>query len=1150
MKAWDAFAATLGTSGVNRNGSIASAGTTALGSSNGGSGVPSNGAPSNGRGLLFARFALAVAVVALAVAFGASPALAAGPTVTIEEAKNIEYTSIDVEGTVNPEGFPTQWRFEYISDEEFQKNLAESHPGFTNAIVPFASTAYSTETVGGHIEGLHAGTEYHLRLFARNVHGSQAAVAPNFTTTAVAPPVLSEVEATEVEYATMVAEGKVEIAGSDPAFNATVCRFEVASQQQWEASGNAFPVPPFLDPSREPKVVGCDVEPTGPGTTTVKATFGNLAAGTEYHLRLVAGNQSGDPVSLEASTFETKPVAKAAVTGPNVSSITAYTAHVSGTVAPNAPTPVTDAIRAGYNVHWYFTCTPTCYPNASGEVEAGEPATEVSADLSLEPNLEYTVTLHAVNAAGDETAQATFSTPAVAPEVSNSFPGSVINRTPTGARLVGLVNPHNSQLTDCHFEYGTTTSYGQVVPCSENPTGNVFLPVGADVTGLQPSTTYHFRLVAADGVGPAVGADQVFRTLAMASPPSCGNEEARAEQKAQILSECRAWEMVSPQDKNGGSVTSEATNVLASSDGNAAVFASRAGFADDKSTGPVGMTQYAARRGADGWTTNAISPVQNNGVLQTLFTRDEAGVFSEDLSKAAMFGYDLPGASDDLPHETNLYSLDTITGELQTVTQAAQAENLGFAQFINNIGVGASSDLGVIAFETPSQLLPEATPFTTNVYEWDHGVLRVAGVLPNGEVSPEGSTQPGTNVFFYRYRDSVSSDGSRVAFLAPKEGQNQLYLRRNHSSTAWVSEPEGSSPVTAPENVYLQWMSPDGKRLLFTTTSQLLDSDTNGNTDLYLYTDGPNPTSESNLELITSSSGSAGEGVLGASEDASRIYYLSSQQLIYWDHGVTKKIAEFHGSTFEEAGATSYPGNARVSADGMDVAFLSEEPLTGQAGKASEYTYNNELYVYNAADESLTCASCLTSGPTADEATVEANATHQGLTKPMPEVRPHWLSADGKKVFFSTAAPLVAEDTNGLEDAYVYNTETGEQRLISSGRGEAGAWFEDASANGSDVLFVTRQSLLARDGDELVDLYDARVGGGFVEPPPPPTPCSGDGCRGRLSTGSSVSSPATSSFSGPGNPHPKRKKHHKRHRRHRHHHHKGHKNKRNQGSGK
>jgi hypothetical protein len=221
-----------------------------------------------------------------------------------------------------------------------------------------------------------------------------------------------------------------------------------------------------------------------------------------------------------------------------------------------------------------------------------------------------------------------------------------------------------------------------------------------------------------------------------------------------------------------------------------------------------------------------------------------------------------------------------------------------------------------------------------------------------------------------------------------------------------------------------------------------------------------------------------------------------------------------------------------VSADGLHMAILTSSPLTPQETHGKQ-----QVYVYDAADGAFTCASCDAIGDTQSEADVIAHATSQGLTKEMASVKPRWLTADGKKVFFTTAAALVPADKNEVEDVYSYDTTDGQRRLVSSGRGEEGTWFENASKDGSDVFFVTRQSLVGSDGDELVDLYDARVNGGFVEPPPPPAPCSGEGCRGPLSSATPVNSPATSSFSGPGNPKPNHKHHHRKKK---HHHRKKH----------
>ena len=70
--------------------------------------------------------------------------------------------------------------------------------------------------------------------------------------------------------------------------------------------------------------------------------------------------------------------------------------------------------------------------------------------------------------------------------------------------------------TTYHFEYGTTTAYGSRTP-DKNVSGgggSGGRSVNEDVSGLQPSTTYHFRLVAVSASGTANGADLTFATPA------------------------------------------------------------------------------------------------------------------------------------------------------------------------------------------------------------------------------------------------------------------------------------------------------------------------------------------------------------------------------------------------------------------------------------------------------------------------------------------------------------------------------------------------------------------------------------------------------------------------------------------------------------
>ena len=69
-------------------------------------------------------------------------------------------------------------------------------------------------------------------------------------------------------------------------------------------------------------------------------------------------------------------------------------------------------------------------------------------------------------------------------------------------------------------------------------------------------------------------------------------------------------------------------------------------------------------------------------------------------------------------------------------------------------------------------------------------------------------------------------------------------------------------------------------------------------------------------------------------------------------------------------------------------------------------------------------------------------------------------------------------DINGKADVYMW--EDGELSLISTGKAARPSKFVDASADGDDVFFTTRERLVGADVDDQVDVYDARVGGGFA----------------------------------------------------------------------
>jgi virginiamycin B lyase len=102
---------------------------------------------------------------------------------------------------------------------------------------------------------------------------------------------------------------------------------------------------------------------------------------------------------------------------------------------------------------------------------------------------------------------------------------TVVTRPATGvgsrtATVNGTVDPTGVTVSNCHFEFGTSTAYGQSFGCAQ-PVGGGNWPVVVSAFihpfiphhfPLLPGTTYHFRLVATNIAGTNHGADRTFTT--------------------------------------------------------------------------------------------------------------------------------------------------------------------------------------------------------------------------------------------------------------------------------------------------------------------------------------------------------------------------------------------------------------------------------------------------------------------------------------------------------------------------------------------------------------------------------------------------------------------------------------------------------------
>jgi hypothetical protein len=81
----------------------------------------------------------------------------------------------------------------------------------------------------------------------------------------------------------------------------------------------------------------------------------------------------------------------------------------------------------------------------------------------------------------------------------------------SSAILYGDVDP-GGLATGYVFQYGPTTAYGGQTPLAPAGNGTSLLKLNQTVTGLQPNTTYHFRIVAVNSLGTSKGADRTLKT--------------------------------------------------------------------------------------------------------------------------------------------------------------------------------------------------------------------------------------------------------------------------------------------------------------------------------------------------------------------------------------------------------------------------------------------------------------------------------------------------------------------------------------------------------------------------------------------------------------------------------------------------------------
>jgi hypothetical protein len=797
-------------------------------------------------------------------------------------------------------------------------------------------------------------------------------------------------------------------------------------------------------------------------------------------------------------------------------------------------------------------------PCAESNAEIGTSTKAVHARLEgLPPETTYRYMLVAKNENGsvDGSVQ-TFRTPGK-PVIEGQWAVSV---TADSAVIKAKVNPENSPTT-YRLEWGETPAYGQSASgaVGSDATGHT---VSASLTGLAAGTAYHYRVVVSNNLGEVEGEDHYLTTYRLPSAnTNCPNQAFRTGAAA-ALPNCRAYEMVSPVDKENGDIISPPNitgfpvrRYQASTDGEKLSYTSIRAFADAESARYT--TQYIASRGEGGWLTHAITPPQGYNRINVAGVDNQYLASTPDLGSSWFLQDTDPPLTPDAPEGfANVYRRENATGGFEALNNVTPPHpSRPFQPQLR----GVSEDGSHSVFNAFDNLTPNArTANISQVYETSPGgPLRLVSVMPDGTASKADSSAGDRFDSQWGIRGingyhAVSADGMRVYWTTGAG----VFLRENAPreqsaiAAGKCTEPEKACtyPVSGAEGSEFAFGAADGSRALFTKEG-------GGKVGLYRYDHA-----DRSMHLIAPNV----KRVAGASDDALRVYFYSEEVLTGAEEnsaGDAARAGQPNLYLYQEGEGlayvatvnkqddflwpdTSFFRESRVTPDGLHVAFTSTASLTGydntdaHSGKADA-----EVFIYDApaggSPGLLRCASCNPSGARPVGRSLrnfneeDKEWTAAKITGWDTGFYPsRYFSEDGQRLFFEAYDSLSLRDTNGRRDVYEWealgsgdcsegNPSFSELNggcvfLISSGESPEDSQFVDASPDGRDVFFTTSASLVSWQDTGLVDVYDARAGGGFAPPPSPAPACEGEACQGTPEAPNDPT-PASLSFEGAGN---------------------------------
>ena len=983
-------------------------------------------------------------------------------------------TSATLNGSLNPDELPTHYFFEYVTEEQFK---ASGYEGATKTPEAEISTGTTEQSVSYSLSGLQPQTTYHYRLVARNEDGTTFGSDEPFET-------LRSVFGVQTTEATEVLPGGAILHGTyvgDVEGGETKCDFHYGSDASY---GHAT----------EEIDYG-----SAPGSHPVEAKVTGLSPRDTFHFALVCGNSIGTTVGNDEN-FET-PEAPT-VDGLSSSNLTKTSADLTAEIDPQ-----------GFATTYHFEYGTTIDYGAevpSPEAEITGTSVELSKDHSVEVHLEhlqqgvvYHFRLVATNKYGTTTTE---------DHSFNFYPPHCPNeelRQETNSsflpdcRAYELVSPGNAGGVIFGPGFSPSSSYAEnptrfayfgllgEIPGGDSPnsTGDSYIatrtPIGWVTHYVGIRGTEHY----AQEFGNTVGSLNLDQIIDFVRP----GEEGEPPIKAPY-----AWDAEGnplgqwPQDVNslpGGE--SFSGMVQPSPDFSHFAFSSsNVVFPTEKGEGindpPGSAYDYNTLTGV----TELISVLGNGEALL-----QAPGYSSENPYDHILF----PGLPERTAHNQPSDNDQGISVDGTHILMGVPGRQVflnGFPEDAPCNGGGCQGGPGLM------RLYMRINDLAT------YDVAENQVTHEPAEVEYVGMTANGSTVYFISVEHLTSED--------PAHGGTSLYMwsaeKAEHSEPALtlISKGDPNSGLGNSANCNASWIAKCGVLSVIQTgaVNELRDSEGNFNKDnkKYFETDNSIASESGDIYFYSPEQLDGAKGITGQMN----LYDYRDEEVQY----VATFEPDVECEEFSPGECRNTPiTRIQVSPTDSHAAFVTNDQLTSYSNKdpngacsfvqfGGVYPFSDrcqEMYSYEPTTGEIICVSC---NPSGQPPTHDVSASTQGS----------FMSDDGR-TFFSTAESLTQTDTNAAEDIYEYVD--GRPQLITTGTdaadraptdekggaSEISGGLAGVSANGVDVYFATRDTLVPEDENgNFLKFYDARTDGGFAFEKPAP-PCeSADECHGSSSS--------------------------------------------------